>query len=179
MKKIITVLIIALVFTSCAGRMNPDNLNFNKSFSFTTEIEFGGAASTAEFTRTAIGEWEGVLTAPYALQGMRVMFTPTEMTVSYSDFVVDLGDESPPEINVSAFVMIKTLESAFMMQDVNVTAGKDSIEVAGMFDGNAYVLRLDKDGMPALLEVPGRQLRVNFTGATAVNFRLEPLPSLE
>jgi len=174
MKKIILITLFALLFTSCTGNVSPDNLDFNKSFTLTTEIEYNGAVSTADFTRTSVGEWEGVLTAPYALQGMQVSFTPTEMKVSYADFGVDLGESIPPEINVSAFMMIKTLESAFTMQNVNAVGGRDGIEISGMFDGDSYVLRLDKEGIPLSLEMPRRQLKVTFSGVTASTFRVLP-----
>jgi hypothetical protein len=169
MKIIVFLVLSALLLTSCAGGADLDNLDFNRAISFTAEIEYNNSKVTADFNRTAIGEWAGVLTAPYALQGMKVNFTPTEMTVSYSDFDVSFN-EAPTDINVSAFVMIKTLENAFMLQGVNITGGREGIEVAGIFDGDSYVLRLDKDGIPLSLEVPRTQLRVSFTSVRTAKF---------
>ena len=167
MKRIIAlVIIIALLVmlsSGCAGGADPDNLDFDRAFSFTAEIIYNDSVSAADFARTAPDVWTGTLTAPYALQGMQVAFTPAEMTVSYSGFDVDFSEDTPPEINVSAFLMIKTLENAFALQGVNVSGGRDSIELAGTFDGDSYVLRLDRDGLPVSLEVPRRQLRVTFS----------------
>jgi hypothetical protein len=163
---ILSAVICALLLASCAGSADPDSLDFDRAFSFTAEIEYAGSTSTADFARTAAGEWDGIITAPFSLQGVNINYTPDEMSVSYSDFAVNIDPGTAPDINVSAFLMFKTLENAFALQNVSIASGRDSIEISGMFDGDSYILRLDREGLPVSLEIPRRQLWVTFSGVT-------------
>lgn len=164
------VILAAVLFTSCSGRLDPDDLDFYKAFTFDARLEYNGSGSAANFSRTAAGTWTGTLTEPYALQGVKVDFSPSEMTVSYSDFAVRYGGDAPPDFNITAFVMFGALENAFGGRYSTVYAGKDGFEITGIADGDNYVLRLDKDGLPTSLEVPGQQLKAVFTGVEAKSF---------
>jgi hypothetical protein len=166
---LIVLIIIALICTACSTNVNPDNLDFDKSFSFTANLEYHGRNSAAQFTRTAPDEWSGTLNEPYALQGVEIAYTPLEMSISYAGFAVDYN-ELPPDINVTAFVMFSALENAFRGEDTGITSGKDWVEIAGKSDGSTYIFRLDRYGNPATLDVPGRQLKVIFTDVVAVSF---------
>ncbi|MCL2697324.1 MAG: hypothetical protein FWE74_04505 [Oscillospiraceae bacterium] len=171
MKKfsLIVLAVIALVCTACNGNVNPDTLDFDRSYSFTAALEYNGSSSTAQFTRLAPDEWSGTLTEPYALQGVEIVYTPLEMSISYAGFSVDYGD-APPDINVTAFMMLCALESAFKGDGVTVTTGKDWVEITGRTDGDTYVLKLDRTGLPVSLDVPGRQLKVSFTDVSVKGF---------
>ncbi|MCL2694640.1 MAG: hypothetical protein FWE60_06005, partial [Oscillospiraceae bacterium] len=136
------LIIFALICTSCNTQATPENLDFDFAFSFTAELEYNGAASKAQFTRTAADNWTGTLSEPYALQGVFIDYKPEEMTVSYSDFAVryggDLPNGLPPDINITAFVMIEALESAFRKDSISVTSTKETIEVRGITDSDNY-----------------------------------------
>ncbi|MDR2533064.1 MAG: hypothetical protein LBC82_09520 [Oscillospiraceae bacterium] len=177
MKKYYLVLLIitaVLLASSCSPGMNPDDLDFDKSFSFTAELQYSGRGSVAQFMRTAPGEWNGTLVEPFALQGVEIAYSPLEMSVSYAGFAVNYGADSPPDINITAFVMIRVLESAFNSEDAGVTSGRDWIEITGIYDGDTYVLRLDKEGSPISLSVPNRQLKVVFSEVTTAQFNAAP-----
>jgi hypothetical protein len=166
---LIALAVIALVCTACSGNVNPDNLDFDRAFSFTASFEYGERTSSAQFTRLAPDEWSGTLTEPYALQGVEISYTPLAMNVSYSGFTVDFGD-APDDVNVMAFVLFCALESAFRGDGVTVTTGKDWVEITGRTDGDTYILMLDRVGLPTSLEVPNRQLRITFSDVTARGF---------
>ncbi|MDR2559282.1 MAG: hypothetical protein LBC86_07060 [Oscillospiraceae bacterium] len=165
---LIALIIIALTVTACGG-VDLENLDLNKSFSFTAQLEYGGRSSAAHFTRSAPGEWSGTLTDPYALQGISIIYAPPEMSVSYSGFSADHSD-TPSDINVTAFVMFCALESAFKGDGITVTSGKNFIEITGRTDGDTFILRLDKDGFPMMLDVPNRQLKIAFSEVTVRDF---------
>ncbi|MCL2638370.1 MAG: hypothetical protein FWD48_08360 [Oscillospiraceae bacterium] len=174
MRKIrLTALVIlaafALLCTACSGNVNPDSIDFDRSYSLTAQFEYGGNSSTAQFTRTAPDEWSGTLTEPYSLQGVEISYTPLEMSVSYSGFSVDL-DSAPPNVNVTAFLMLCALESAFKGDATSVTSGKDWVEITGRTDGDTYVLTLNRVGLPVSLDVPARQLKITFSDVTVKNF---------
>jgi hypothetical protein len=158
---LVCLIITALICTACGG-VDPENLDLNKSYSFNAELNYGERTSSAHFTRSAPGEWSGTMTDPYALQGISIIYTPLEMSVSYSGFSSDFS-ETPNDINVTAFVVFCALESAFKGDGVTVTSGKNFIEITGRTDGDTFILRLNRDGLPATLDVPGRQLTVTFT----------------
>ena len=174
MRKIILLALIistiALFFTSCNGALDPDDLDFNKSYSFDVRLNYNGASSVANFTRTASGAWTGTLTEPYALQGVQVIFSPAEMTVSYSDFAVKYGGDSQPDFNITAFVMLEALENAFGRNYSAIFGSKNGFEITGITDGDNYVLRLDANGLPTSLEIPNQQLKAEFTGVQASRF---------
>jgi hypothetical protein len=164
------IIITALLGTSCSGILGVGDLDFDKSFSFTAELSYNGRESVAQFSRTAPGEWSGTLVEPYALQGVEIAYSPLEMSISYSGFSVGYGEDTPSDINVTAFVMLRVLESAFGSDDVSISSGKDWIEIAGIHDGDAYTLRLDKNGNPASLNVANRQLSVTFSDVASASF---------
>jgi len=172
MKKMfsIALIIFALLCTACNSGIDPDDLDFDRSFSLTANLEYNGRGSVAQFARTAPGQWSGTLVEPYSLQGVEIAYSPLEMSVSYAGFAVNHGDDSPPDINITAFVMLAVLESAFLSEDVSISSGKDWVEIAGSHDGGVYVLRLDRNGLPVSLSIPNQQLKVTFSEVTAMNF---------
>jgi hypothetical protein len=178
MKKIFSlILVIALIctFTACNNGVNPNNIDFNQSYSFTAELESGGRTTSAYFTRTAPDEWSGTLNAPFSLQGVEIAYTPLEMSISYAGFSSDLSD-SGSDINVTAFMLFSALEHAFKGGEVSISSGKDWVEITGVTDGDVYILRLDRYGLPVTLEVPSRRLSVSFSDVTTADFpRGEPI----
>jgi hypothetical protein len=165
---LVLLIIIALFCTACGG-VDPENLELDKSYSFNASLEYGERTSSAHFTRSAPGEWSGTLTDPYALQGISIIYTPLEMSVSYSGFSSDFS-ETPNDVNVTAFVMFCALESAFKGDGITVTSGKNSIEITGRTDGDTFILKLDRDGIPTTLDVPGRQLKITFSDVILKDF---------
>jgi len=164
---------VVLICSSCYMGINPGTLDFEKSFSFTAALEYNGSSCEAGFTRGAVDKWEGMITRPYALQGVRIDFTADEMKIAYSGFTVDSGTDT------AAFTVIKCLENAFKKQDVNISAGREKIEITGAADGALYILTLDKSGLPASLEVPDKKLKVIFSDVKASAFNQPVVPSAE
>ncbi|MCL2078132.1 MAG: hypothetical protein FWH08_06995 [Oscillospiraceae bacterium] len=174
MRKIYLVLITVfalLICVSCYAGLGIGNLDLNQSYSFTVNMEYNGASSTAELTRTAMDRWEGALTAPYALQGVGIEYTPLEMSISYSGFTVRHELDSSGEFNIVVSFMFRAFEHAFKdSEEVNISSGRDFIEITGAIDGDVYILTLDKAGLPTSLEIPSRQFRAVFTEVTAERF---------
>ncbi|MCL2698586.1 MAG: hypothetical protein FWE74_10975 [Oscillospiraceae bacterium] len=174
---LLVLIIIAVICTSCSGNVNPNSINFNQSYSFNAELGYNDRTTSAFFTRTAPDEWSGSLNAPFSLQGVEIAFTPQEMSISYEGFSSDLSDT--PDINVTAFMLFSALEHAFKGSDVSIASGKDWVEITGLTNGDVYVLRLDKFGLPVTLEVPGRRFKVTFSDVTTADFpRGEPINEL-
>jgi hypothetical protein len=141
--------------------VNPENLDFNKTFTFTAKLEYNGVASTAQFARTAVDTWAGILTEPYALQGVELAYTPLEASISFGGFAVSHGEDS--DAGVVAFAMIEALESAFRKDAISVTAGKDRIEITGGAGAEFYILTLDMSGLPTSLSMPERKIKADFS----------------
>ncbi|MCL2108885.1 MAG: hypothetical protein FWH20_06015 [Oscillospiraceae bacterium] len=165
--RVITAIILAistaLICVSCKTTLDPDRLDFERGFEFEAHLEYGGASSTANFTRLSTGAWSGVLTEPYALQGVQINFSPTEMKVSYSDFAV--------EYSGVAFVMLNALENAFTKNYTTITGGKSGFEITGTTNDGNYILRLDQNGLPTSLEIAGQNLKVEFANVNAAPFK--------
>ncbi|MCL2018991.1 MAG: hypothetical protein FWG70_04450 [Oscillospiraceae bacterium] len=167
---LIILAFFSLTLASCNGRMRPENLDLNRSFTFTAALEYNGRSSVAELVRTKPGEWNGTLVEPYALQGVEFVYAPPETSVSYGGFTISHDADAMSDLNITAFMILKSLENAFASEKSGFTYGKDWVEITGTLDGNIYVLKLDKDGFPLSLDIPNQQLKATFSGVSAVGF---------
>lgn len=164
------IFLVLFIQTGCSALsgLNAENINLEKAFSLTAEIKYQNAdIIKGTFERTSVGIWKGVLTEPFALQGISLDYTNGALVLSCAGISVEPSGSGV----IAARLMFDALESAFTKTAVDIKAAGASIEVSGINGNGAYILTIDKTtGLPISMTVPDRNLSISFTEVTAADF---------
>ena len=106
--KCVTALLCALSLASCSGQglLAPSVPDLNKQLKLTARVETGNSTFTAEFSRTAVGKWQVIITEPYEVQGISFTYSGGSASAAFGELSADLLTAdfaaSPPALMISA-----------------------------------------------------------------------------
>ncbi len=169
-KALLSLLIIIAVtlIGSCDVIGGMDLTDLNRGYSFNAEIMYEKETTRGSFTRNSEGKWEGIMTDPYALQGIGVAYDGGEVNMNLGDFAFTAADE----FNLAPRLMLGSFENAVLKDNVNISSNKDCVEVKGNIGDDEYIMTFTKhNNIPISLEIPKKKLKVIFTEAVVGDFK--------
>lgn len=152
--------ISALSLSACEGQnlLTPKAPELNKLFNFSANVICDSGNFSAAFKRTAIGEWEVVMTEPYELQG--IVFSYSKGAVNAS--LEDLNAESLTKDFADSPVVsiIEGLESAVQDGGASVIYGSDNYTV----NSKGAVMSFPQgSGVPNGFEISEKRIKGEIT----------------
>jgi hypothetical protein len=157
---IITISIFMLMTASCRGLslpniLSPAQLDLDKSYEFTANIRHGEFNTAAQFQRKNTNNWEIILTEPFTVEGMTMIYEDGQFMAVYEDLTgIVTNDDAVYKFIIDSF------ENAIGGEGQEIISSGEQVVVSS----NAYELVLEKDGLaPISLTRAGASLTVEFS----------------
>jgi hypothetical protein len=142
--------------TACQPKLPPP---LPQSFTVQAQITFGETSFTASIEQTCPGSLRLEFTDPPELAGMRMQVEGGTAIVGYGEMELSLPTPSLPQAGFAALLYEALGELAQPAEESTrrVTGGW---EVQGTAGGLDWTARLDTEGVPRGIDMPGAGLRI-------------------
>lgn len=166
MKKIISVLSLAILFLCACGEKKISVTPVTSGISFTAELTYYNECFEADVTVANNGETDMEITSPDTIKGLVFHFNGEEMTAKYAGLEYKADFKSLPESACCA-KLYEILKDTFN-EDVTVTLEGDSYYIMRDSKDLSYKLYLGATGLPISAE-DNSGFTVNFKNVTILN----------
>ena len=142
--------------------------------SFTADMTLSMEDSDAVGTiaRYGEGQWRAEFSEPSSLAGIVLDFSGSEVTTSYQGLAFSIPQSAMPAKSVLTG-LIQVVDTLAQEEQITGEAQEDQIAVSGEWEGNPYVLTLDKTGALVGFEMEGYDAAITFvqfeSGAVATS----------
>lgn len=167
MKKIISVLSLAVLFLCACGGEKINITPVTRGISFTAELTYYNECFRADVKVTKDGETDMEITSPDTIKGLMFHFNGDSVTAEYSGLEYKADFKSLPE-GVCCAKLYEILKDTFN-EDTTVTLEGDSYYIVRDSENLSYKLYLGATGLPISAEEKSTGFTVNFKNVTILN----------
>ena len=166
MKKIISVLFLAILFFCACGEKKISVTPVTSGISFAAELTYYNECYEADVTVAKNGKTDIEITSPDTIKGLVFHFNGEEITAKYSGLEYKTDFKSLPE-SACCERLYEILKDTFN-EDVTVTLEGDSYYIMRDSEDISYKLYLGATGLPISAE-DNSGFTVNFKNVTILN----------
>ncbi len=166
MKKIISVLFLAILFLCACGEKKIAVTPVTSGISFTAELTYYNECFEADVTVAKNGETDMEITSPDTIKGLVFHFNGEEITAKYAGLEYKADFKSLPE-GACCARLYEILKDTFN-EDVTVNSEENSYYIMRDSKDISYKLYLGATGLPISAE-DNSGFTVNFKNVTILN----------
>ena len=166
MKKIISVLFLAILFLCACGEKKIAVTPVTSGISFTAELTYYNECFEADVTVAKNGETDMEITSPDTIKGLVLHFNGEEITAKYAGLEYRADFKSLPE-GACCARLYEILKDTFN-EDVTVNSEENSYYIMRDSKDISYKLYLGATGLPISAE-DNSGFTVNFKNVTILN----------
>lgn len=166
MKKIISVLFLAILFLCACGEKKIAVTPVTSGISFTAELTYYNECFEADVTVAENGETDMEITSPDTIKGLVFHFNGEEITAKYAGLEYKADFKSLPE-GACCARLYEILKDTFN-EDVTVNLEENSYYIMRDSKDISYKLYLGATGLPISAE-DNSGFTVNFKNVTILN----------
>ena len=166
MKKIISVLSLAILFLCACGEKKIAVTPVTSGISFTAELTYYNECFEADVTVAKNGETDMEITSPDTIKGLVLHFNGEEITAKYAGLEYRADFKSLPE-GACCARLYEILKDTFN-EDVTVNSEENSYYIMRDSKDISYKLYLGATGLPISAE-DNSGFTVNFKNVTILN----------
>lgn len=166
MKKIISVLSLAILFLCACGEKKIAVTPVTSGISFAAELTYYNECFEADVTVAKNGETDMEITSPDTIKGLVLHFNGEEITAKYAGLEYKADFKSLPE-GACCAILYEILKDTFN-EDVTVTSEGNSYYIMCDSKDISYKLYLGATGLPISAE-DSSGFTVNFKNVTILN----------
>ena len=166
MKKIISVLSLAILFLCACGEKKIAVTPVTSGISFTAELTYYNECFEADVTVAKNGETDMEITSPDTIKGLVLHFNGEEITAKYAGLEYKADFKSLPE-GACCAILYEILKDTFN-EDVTVNSEENSYYIMRDSKDISYKLYLGATGLPISAE-DNSGFTVNFKNVTILN----------
>jgi len=161
LKKFFAVFLICgmPLFAACQAKLPPPP---SQNFTAQAHVTFGEKSFTAALEQACPGSLRLEFAGLPELEGMSMQLEGGTAIVRYGDMELTMPTPSLPQAGFAG-VLGEALRQLAQPEEANVRRVTGGWEVNGTADGLAYTVRVDMEGIPRSLYVPGATLKAEFT----------------
>lgn len=150
--------VVAATLCSCNDKgtsANKPQLDF--PYSINASVSYNEKEYKLSLSRNAEGFWSSSFSSPESLSGMTVTQLGDSYLIEHRELSFTLKQNDMP-IKAIPVVIASSLDHASQASSVDIERdGKETV-ASGEITGGQYSLRIDKNGIPKMLELPGGML---------------------
>ena len=167
MKKIISVLSLAILFLCACGEKKISVIPDTSSISFVAELTYYNECYEANVTVAKNGETDMEINSPDTIKGLCFHFNGDEITAEYAGLEYKSDFKSLPE-GACCERLYEILKDTFKA-DISVALEGDSYCISRDSSDISYKLYLGATGLPISAEDKSTGFNVNFKNVTVLN----------
>jgi len=147
------------MLAACQSKLPPPP---PRSFTAQASVIFGEKRFLAEIEQVCPGSLRLDFLAPPELEGMQLRLEGGAAIVSYGEMELALPTPSLPQAGFAG-LLGEALRQLAQPEEANVKRVSGGWEIRGTAGGLGYTARVDIDGMPRRLHMPGAALTIDLT----------------
>lgn len=167
MKKIISVLLLAVFFLCACGENKANITPVTRGISFTAELTYYNECCEANVTVAKNGETDMEITSPDTIKGLVFHFNGTEVTAKYAGLEYKTDFKALPES--ACFTKLYEILRDSFKEDISVTSEGDSYCISRDSSDISYKLYLGATGLPISAEEKSSGFTAYFKNVTILN----------
>lgn len=160
MKKLLFVLLSSICLMLCGCAEEEKEIAVERFFECNALMTVNGEETQFALERTGEGIWQIEFSSPKRLSGITFNVTPEEYIISMGELSVQSSMQRYEKSDVS--IITQVLESAIAGKEFQ-KSNDGTYVLQGVHNKNAYLLTVDKNGIPLSLKLEGLGTECEFS----------------
>jgi len=150
---------VLILFSACQAKMPPPP---PQSFTGQARVTFGEKRFSAAVEQTCPGSLRLAFAGLPELEGMSMQLEGGTAILRYGEMELSLPTPSLPQAGFAG-VLAKALRQLAQPEEENVRRVAGGWEVKGTAEGLTYTVRVDMEGIPRSIYMPGAALKIDIS----------------